>query len=120
MDDLVSDKCYQSFTIASLLPPNGPKNTLLTKEDHEAFNCLQTHSSSKKDPVIRAQELFKVVQKPLELFFEEKLSYYLQNIKEQPILRALCVAICHYGAAKESDFIDEFARHLQKPLNGND
>jgi hypothetical protein len=65
-----------------LLPPNGPKNSLLTKEDHEAFNCLSEHSTSKKDPVVRASELFKVVQKPLEIFFEEKLSYYLQNIKE--------------------------------------
>ena len=34
-------------------------------------------SASKKDRQIRGKELFKIVQKPLEMFFEEKLSYYL-------------------------------------------
>lgn len=58
------------------------------------YGTLQAFTSSKKDNAVRANELFKISQKPLEMFFEEKLQYYLQDIREQPILRALCTAIC--------------------------
>lgn len=43
----------------------------------------------------------------------------MQDIREQPVLKALCVAICYYGQAKESDFLDELLRQLQKPLPGD-
>lgn len=94
VDDLIGDKGYQAFTVACLLPPS-LKNPLLSKTDVDSLNFLSEHSTSKKDADIRANELFKIAQKPLEKFFEEKLTYYLQNIREQPILRALCLGICH-------------------------
>lgn len=71
------------------------KNNALTQEDHETFTLLKSMTTSKKDDAIRAHELFKIAQKPLEMFFEEKLQYYLQAILEQPVLRALCQAICY-------------------------
>ena len=66
--------------------------------DYAAFKTLSDLNSSKKDPQIRAQELFKIVQKPLEMFFEEKLSYYIHGIREQPVLRTLlqAIAYCKY------------------------
>lgn len=76
-------------------------------------------TTSKKDPATRANELFKIAQKPLEIFFEEKLQYYLQDIKDQPVLKALCLAICYYGCAMDSDFVDELTRQLQKPLQNS-
>lgn len=99
MDDQIGDKCYQNVLIAALLPfattkDQVVKNTSLTPEDMETFSYLQAYTSSKKDTATRASELFKIVQKPLEMFFEEKLQYYLQDIREQPVLRALCHAIC--------------------------
>jgi hypothetical protein len=57
-----------------------------TEKDHKVFHnpfvtaedlkCLRTgieYSTSKKDPLLRHKELVKIVQKPLEMFFEEKL-----------------------------------------------
>jgi hypothetical protein len=63
--------------------------------DYAAFKTLSDLNSSKKDPQTRAQELFKIVQKPLEMFFEEKLSYYIQGIREQPVLRTLLQAVAY-------------------------
>lgn len=77
VDDLIQDKCFQSFMIANLLPNDFSKNVNLTQSDLDCFSTLQSLSTSKKDPKTRAQELFKICQKPLELFFEEKLQYYL-------------------------------------------
>lgn len=97
VDDLIGDKCYQTFIISSLLPlakDQQVRNTALTPDDMDMFATLQPLTSSKKDNAVRANELFKIAQKPLEMFFEEKLQYYLQDIREQPILRALCAAIC--------------------------
>lgn len=100
VDDMIGDKCYQNVLISALLPPSENKdqvvrNTYLTQEDLETFTHLKHLSSSKKDSATRAFELFKISQKPLEIFFEEKLQYYLQDIREQPVLRALCQAICY-------------------------
>lgn len=101
VDDLIGDKFYQTVLISALLPlPTGEpgqvvKNNAITKDEMASFNTLSKLSTSKKDPAIRAQELFKIVQKPLETFFEEKLQYYLQDIREQPVLKALCLAICY-------------------------
>jgi hypothetical protein len=46
----------------------------------------------------------------LEKFFEEKLTYYLQEPKGNPLMRALFVAIAATGNGDESDLIDEFLR----------
>lgn len=99
VDDQIGDKNFQNSMISALLPLSKDKDTLrntcLTPEDIECLSTLSAMTSSKKDSETRAQELFKIVQKPLETFFEEKLQYYLQDIREQPVLRALCQAICY-------------------------
>jgi len=104
VDDLIGEKFYQTFIISSLLPlakDQQVRNTSLTPEDLAIMDTLSDFTSSKKDSAVRANELFKIAQKPLEMFFEEKLQYYLQDIREQPVLRALCQAICfcksHFG-----------------------
>jgi hypothetical protein len=76
VDDLIGDKCYQTFIISSLLPQakdQQVRNTALTPEDMDMFATLAPLTSSKKDNAVRANELFKIAQKPLEMFFEEKL-----------------------------------------------
>ena len=67
-------------------------------------------STSKKDTVTRHKELVKIVQKPLETFFEEKLQYYLQEPKGNILMKALFIAIAAQGNADESDLVDEFLR----------
>ena len=42
-------------------------------------------TTSKKNSAVRHAELVKIVQKPLETFFEEKLMYYLMNINTVPV-----------------------------------
>lgn len=91
VDDLISDKFYQSVLISAL----SQKNPLLTQAELQAFETLQHLSTSKKDKNTRALELFKITAKPLEVFFEEKLQYYIQGINQQPVLRTLCQQICH-------------------------
>lgn len=88
--------------------------TTLTPEDIDALTFLSDMSGSKKNANVRHVEVVKIVQKPLETFFEEKLSYYLLNINSTPVLRALCLAISENGSAKESDFVDELLRQVQK------
>ena len=95
------------------------KNPLITPPEQQAMETLQHLSTSKKDKKTRALELFKIAAKPLEVFFEEKLQYYISGVNQQPVLRVLCQQICHYGVAKESDFMDELVRQLQKPLLGS-
>jgi hypothetical protein len=104
VDDMIGEKTFQNFLISSLLPlPEAKseeknqvvKNNCLTPPDYETFATLRHLTTSKKDPATRANELFKISQKPLEIFFEEKLQYYLQDIKDQPVLKALCLAICY-------------------------
>lgn len=79
VDDQIGDKFYQTVLISALLPLSTSdtaqvvKNNSITKDELDCFQTLSALSSSKKDPAIRAFELFKIVQKPLETFFEEKL-----------------------------------------------
>jgi hypothetical protein len=131
VDELITDKFYQTVLISALLPmPTEQKdqkfkNTVVTKEDLASFSVLGQWNTSKKDSATRASELFKIAQKPLEMFFEEKLATYLTDIREQPVLRSLLQAIAYCkstihpsiiylffldGVAKESDLIDEMMR----------
>lgn len=76
VDDKIGEKFYQTFIISSLLPMSKDqkvKNTAVTPEEQEIFSTLQNLTTSKKDNAVRASELFKISQKPLEIFFEEKL-----------------------------------------------
>lgn len=59
IDDMISDRGYQAFTVACLLPPAW-KNPLLCKPDYDSLNFLKEHSTSKKDAETRASELFKI------------------------------------------------------------
>ena len=94
VDDLIGDKHYQQFLISCLLPHDS-KNPYLLPEEKLAFETLKEFTTSKKDAATRQGELFKIAQKPLEMFFEEKLTYYLQNIREQPVLRNLLTGIAY-------------------------
>lgn len=52
------------------------------------------------------------------MFFEEKLSTYLSNIKDHPVLKHFLLATATYGTSKGSDVIDELLRQVQKNING--
>ena len=67
-------------------------------------------STAKKDRQLRARELFKIVQKPLEMFFEERLSYYLLDTKPNTVMKNLFVALATHGEAGSSDVVDEMVR----------
>lgn len=91
IDDHIEDHFYQSVLISALTqqapiekPAKADKkinkvfyNSFLTVDDLKCLQSGHAFSTSKKDPVTRHHELVKIVQKPLEHFFEEKLTYYL-------------------------------------------
>lgn len=59
--------------------------------------------------------MVKAVVKPLAVFFEENLSYYLLEINKFPVLRCLLQAIVELGCVEEhQDLIDEMLRQVQK------
>ena len=74
------------------------------------MSLLLKKSTSKKDRKVRATELFKIVQKPLEMFFEEKLSFYLLDTKPNLVMKNLFVGIAGLGEAGSSDLVDEMVR----------
>lgn len=76
-------------------------------------------STSKKDRKIRSNELFKIVQKPLEMFFEERLSYQLLDPKPNRVMKNLFVGLAEQGEAGSSDLVDEMLRQVQKPYEGD-
>jgi hypothetical protein len=111
IDDLISDKNYQSMMVSALLPAatatvpvanaaaskaesKSFTNQALTAEDKLAFAFMHDMTTSKKDANIRTQEIFTICQKPLSIFFEEKLSNYLCQIKEHPVFKQLIISIC--------------------------
>lgn len=85
VDDLIDDPCYQNFLMGALSPlePEKDEKTGVTTlrapylmpEDSACFHFLYEKSTSKKDWDVRARELYKLVSKPLENFFEEKLQF---------------------------------------------
>ena len=128
IDDHIEDHFYQSVLISALtLPAPIDKskdektktfhNPFLTAEDLKCLRAGSQLSTSKKDPVTRHKELVKIVQKPLETFFEEKLQYYLQEPKGNILMKALFIAIAAQGNADESDLVDEFLRQIQKSVS---
>jgi len=122
IDDHIEDHMFQSVLISALTLPatfekkeQGSKvfhNPFLTADDLKSMRFAANLSTSKKDPVIRHKELVKIVQKPLENFFEEKLQYYLQEPKGNILMKALFIAIAAQGNADESDLVDEFLRQI--------
>lgn len=110
VDDQINDKCYQAVLLAALTQRDIFFKKNITKEDAACLQTFSKFSTSKKDHSIRHAELVKIVQKPLERFFEEKLSFYLADIEHSVVMRSLCVAIMQNGSMGESDFIDEMFR----------
>jgi hypothetical protein len=127
LDDHIEDRCFQSVLISALTPPvqSAQKdkdskvfyNPFITAEDIKCFKAGQEHSTSKKEAMTRHRELVKIVQKPLEIFFEEKLQYYLLEPKGNPVLKALLVAIASNCTFEASDMLDELLRQVQKKLS---
>jgi hypothetical protein len=79
--------------LSALLPIEVLNKKFMTAEETASMQLCAHRSSSKKDKKIRWAELVKVVQKPLEIFFEEKLQYYLVEINQNTVLKSLCTAI---------------------------
>jgi len=65
---------------------NPSSKRFFTAEDLVAFEAHQEHSQSKKDATQRRLELLKIITRPLETFFEEHMSFYLQDISKNPLL----------------------------------
>merc|ERR1712166_1472151 len=92
VDDHINDRQFQSVLLSALLPLATFKKKFLTAEESEAISAGSARTTSKKDESIRHAELVKIVRKPLEIFFEEKLQYYLSEINSNVVLRSLCIA----------------------------
>jgi len=126
IDDCVEDINFQNVINAALMPletettaegtqhykPNG----FLTNDDLQIMSLFLEKSTSKKERKIRSAELFKIVQKPLEMFFEERLSYQLLDPKPNRVMKNLFVGIAAQGEAGSSDLVDEMVRQVQKPF----
>lgn len=87
--------------------------TIFLPDEIEAFEAFKDLSSSKKTEVVRRQELVKMILKPLEIFFEEHLQFYLLEINKNLILRSVLKAIVEVGYGDDhQDLIDEMFRQL--------
>ena len=123
LDDNISDPSYQNVLLSALAPLTvSPKDAtayagtyFIPKEDLAAMGYLLGKSTSKKERSVRGQELIKIVEKPLETFFEEKLGYYLLDTKPNRVMKQLFVTLATTGAASGSDLVDEMLRQVQKP-----
>lgn len=73
VDDNITDKCYQAVLLSAICPPEQFRKQFLTEDEAACLNMYSKKSTSKKDVNVRQAELVKIVQKPLEAFFEEKL-----------------------------------------------
>jgi len=103
IDDHIDDFFFQNVLNASLMPlevekaENGDlrykSNGILTAEELSNMSLFLSKSTSKKDRKVRSSELFKIVQKPLSMFFEERLSYQLLDDKPNKVMKNLFVSI---------------------------
>ena len=125
IDDNIDDANFRNILNAALQPleveqnASGDmqykRNSFIQADELQAMSLLLSKSTSKKDRKVRAKELFKIVQKPLEMFFEEKLSFYLLDNKPNTVLKHLFVGVAGLGEAGSSDLVDEMVRQVQKP-----
>ena len=89
----------------------------MTQEESQCLSVNLDISTSKKPRKQRAEELIAIVSKPLEIFFEEKLQFYLVDNKPNPIMKALFTAIAASGTIENSDMVDEMIRQVQKSIS---
>ena len=111
VDDLYQDPNYQNVLIGIYEPQ---AKRYFKKEDFDAFNALKEHSTSKKDPEQRRTELIKIIQGPLEKFYEEKIGMLLNDVGNHPLFTATLKGRVELGSIEESDLVDEFIRQVQK------
>ena len=126
IDDHIDDLCFRTVLNTTLLPLEVEKNKQsgeteykrnanIASDELQSMSLFLDKSTAKKDRAVRARELFKIVQKPLEMFFEERLSYYLLDVKPNTVMKNLFVALAANGEAGSSDVVDEMVRQVQKP-----
>ena len=126
IDDNIDDNSFRNVLNSTLFPLEVEKsasdgqlqykrNSYISGEELWSMSLLLKKSTSKKDRTVRAAELFKIVQKPLEMFFEERLSFYLLDTKPNSLLKNLFVGLASQGEAGQSDLVDEMVRQVQKP-----
>jgi hypothetical protein len=87
IDDFIEDGNFQNVLISCLIPLQTEKkengivvykpNSYLTHDDLQSMSLFLEKTTSKKDRTVRGKELFRIVQTPLSMFFEEKLKYQL-------------------------------------------
>jgi len=120
LDDHIDDTNFRNVLNSALVPLEVEKdaagdvyykrNSFVQGDDLHAMSLLLNKSTSKKDRKVRGAELFNIVRKPLEMFFEEKLSYYLLDAKPNLVMKNLFVGIASQGEAGSSDLCDEMVR----------
>jgi len=110
IDDNIDDNSFRNVLNSALFPLEVEKgasdgqlqykrNSYISGEELWSMSLLLKKSTSKKDRTVRAAELFKIVQKPLEMFFEERLSFYLLDTKPNSLLKNLFVGLASQGEA---------------------
>ena len=55
-------------------------------------------------------ELLQIITKPLEVFFEENMLYYLMDTEKNHLLAKTLAARIEIGEVEKSDAIDEMLR----------
>lgn len=111
IDENINDRCFQNIFIGIYAPKS---KRFFTQEDVDAFEIFQDHTTSKKDPVVRRDELIRIVTKPLETFYEEHMLIYIMDITKNPLFRQTLQARIEIGEFKTSDAMDEMFRQVQK------
>lgn len=107
LDDNATELVYQNIFLGVCCPNS---KRYFSKEDLEAFEALKEHSTSKKDSQQRRSELIQAFIKPLEIFYEEKMQHFLQDIAKNPLLAKILAARVEIGEIDKSDAMDELFR----------
>jgi beta-lactamase regulating signal transducer with metallopeptidase domain len=111
VDENINDKCFQNIFLGIYAPKS---KRFFTLEDVKAFEVFQEHSTSKKDPKVRRDELIRIVTKPLETFYEENMLIHIMDITNNPLFTNVLKARIEIGEFKSSDAMDEMLRQVQK------
>lgn len=109
LDDNANDRVFQNIFLGMFNPKS---KRYFTDDEIEAFNTLQEHSTSKKESSVRRMELLQVFVKPLEIFYEEKMQFYLHDIAKNPLLGKVLAGRIELGGVDQSDAMDELFRQI--------
>ena len=86
VDELFNDKYYQQIIIGMLQPLS---RRYFMPEEIDALEAYKDKSTSKKSERVRRLELIKTFLKPLSVFLEENLSYYLMEVNKNHVLKCI-------------------------------